>query len=451
MNNIIKKIKNKFSFHPDLIIRKIRINLFQNVYIIFLETLCSQDRIYDYILKRITNIKVLNNINSIVPGSNLKKIDNYDEIEFYLYNGYTILIHNNKLFAIETKADITRSVNTPDAEPSLKGPKNAFVENYQTNIGLIKRRIKSHELKIKTTNIGKLSNLTCGLLYVNDIANKHLVDKAYNILFKIDTNFITDSEDLVKYISNKSVFPTALLTERPDRCADALTSGKIVIVCDESPNAIILPAYLIDFIHPFSDRYNKSININMTKIIRMICFILSIIIPSFYIAIINYNQEAIPSSLIINFSSQRSGVPFPSVIECIILLIICEILRESDLRFPSKYGSAVSVLGALVIGEAAVNAGLVSPIMIIITAFTYISSLIFSEIEINNAIRTYRFIFLIFASLFGLYGLSLSFILLIINLCDTYSLGYSYTFPISPPNKNYFKKVLLDFKKRKNT
>lgn len=446
MNDYLLRIKDEFKDNPDLVIKCININPLHKTYVIFLDTLCSQNKINEYILKRLTIIKKNFNTEDFIPGANIVKLDNYDLIEFYLYNGFTIILKGKKIFAIETKADINRSPSSNETEPSLKGPKNAFIENYQTNIGLIKKRVKSHHLKIKNINIGRLSNNTIGILYIDNIVKEKLVNAVYQKLQKIDISLINDSNDLISFIEAKSIFPTVISTERPDRCADALSEGKIVIIADESPNALILPAFLIDFIHPYSDKYNKSTNINPTKFIRMLCFILSIIIPGFYIAIMCFNQETIPTTLIVNFAMQRSGIPFPAVIECILMLSICEILRESDLRFPNKYGSAVSVLGALLIGEASVSAGLVTPIMIIITAFTYISSLLFTEIEISNAIRTYRFIFLMASAFFGLYGLMIAFIFFIINLCDIENFGFSYTFPLSPFDKSYFKDVFFKLK-----
>ena len=448
MNNYINKINQDFNNHPDLVIKKFVNNPFNTLYVVFLDSLCSQDKINQYILKKITNVRFINNIKKTIPGSNIIKLSNYSQIENYLYNGFTIIIQGKKIYAIETKTDINRTVSTNETEPSIKGPKNAFVENYQTNIGLIKKRIKNHHLKIKNITLGTLSNTNIGLLYIDNITQNELIDNVYEKLAKIDIDLINDSADLYPYLSKKGIFPTIISTERPDRCADALKNGKIVIICDESPNVLIIPGFLIDFIHPFSDTYNKGVNVNLTKIVRLICFFFSILIPGFYIAIINYNQEAIPNSLIINFAMQRDQIPFPAAIECFMMLFICEILRESDLRFPNKYGSAVSVLGALLIGEAAVSAGLVTPIMIIITAFTYISSLIFTDIEIVNSLRTYRFITLIMSAFFGLYGLMLSFIFLMFNLCDVYSYGYSYTFPAVPFGKRYFKNFFFKSKEK---
>lgn len=451
MNDYIKRINNEYNGVSDLIVKKIKINVFKKVYVIFLESLCSQNKINDYILKRITSISKIKDMESVIPGSNLNRLNNYDEIEYYLYNGFTIIIDGNNIYAIETKADINRSVSTNENEPSIKGPKNSFIESYQVNLGLIKKRIKSSHLKVKNTNLGRISNTKIGLLYIDNICKDSLVDKVFNILKDIDVDIINDSEELSRYFEQKSVFPTFIATERPDRCASALTDGKVVIICDESPTALILPAFFVDFINPYSDAYSKNNNVNFSKMIRLLCFLLSIIIPSFYIAIINYNQETIPTNLIINFAIQRDGVPFPAIVECIIMLIICEILRESDLRFPTKYGSAISILGALVMGDAAVSAGLVSPIMIIIISFTYISSLVFSEQEIVNALRYFRFIFLIMSAFFGLYGLLLSFIYFIIHLCSIDNLGYSYSLPLSPFDKAYFKNTFFKMKNNKRS
>lgn len=451
MKDYLLRLQNEFKDTPDLIIKKLQVNKLHTIYVIFLETLCSQNKINDYVLKNLTNKNKIKKINNEIPGGNLKKLNQYDEIEFYLYNGFTIILDKKNIYAVETKADITRGISTNETEPALKGPKDAFVENYQINVGLIKRRIKSSHLKIKDLNIGRISNNKVGILYIDNIAKKELLNKVYNKLKDIDIDLLNDSESLISYLSNKEMFPTVICTERPDRCAEALCEGKIVIVSDVSPYALILPAFLIDFINPFADKYCKAKTINFTKLIRFLCFFLSAMIPAFYIAIINYNQEAIPTSLVINFAIQREGVPFPAIIECIIMLIICEILRESDLRFPSKYGSAISILGALVLGDAAVNAGLVSPIMIIITAFTYISSLIFPEPEIGNALRNYRFLFLAMSAFLGLYGLFITFLFFLVNLVNTNSLGYPYTFPASPYDKSYFNEFLFKHKNKKRS
>ena len=215
-----------------------------------------------------------------------------------------------------------------------------------------------------------------------------------------------------------------------------------MLLVDNSPFILVLPSFFTDFINPIVDRYSTAKPSNFIKLVRYLCLLITLIEPAYYIATINYNQETIPTSLLINFASQRKGVPFPSVAEAIIMLIIYEMLRESDLRFPSKYGTAISILGALILGEAAVKAGIVSPIMIITIATCFISSLVFTNTNFNNVLRIYRFMFLFGASILGLYGIMLVFLYLLINLTSSYSFDKPYTIPIAPFKKKYFFKYI---------
>lgn len=453
MKDEIKRIQEEFKNIPDLKIKEIRIGLVKKVYIVFLESICDGDKINDYILKNLTKYNKESNLNSNLPSPITVKIKNLDECEFYLTNGYACVIGNKHNYAVEVKGNLNRSVDTSNREPSIVGPLDGFNENYNTNLGLIKRRIKSSHLKSEEFYLGRVTNTKMSINYIDNIADYNNVELIKKKLANIDIDGILDVGTLINYIEgeNKSVFPTIKKTERPDLASDALLEGKIVILLDTSPFAIILPSFLIDFINPVNDNYVKSINVAFLKVLRAVAFLISILAPALFIATINYNQETIPSSLLINFSTQRAGVPFPGIVEILILLLICDILRESDLRFPTNFGSAVSILGALIIGEAAVNAGIVSPIMIIIISLTFISSLFFTEIEIGNALRYYRYVLLFFAAVFGLYGIFLGLMLFLINIISTKSLNAPYFAPISPFNKNYFFKTVLKQKDRNNT
>ncbi len=453
MNPIVARLKDEFTNVPDFKIKEIKIGLKKTIYVCFIETVCSGDKINDYILKHLTRYNSKLNLNSNTPGSNTVPLDNYDKIEFYITNGFAIVILDKDILAIEVRGDLQRAVSQALREPSLLGPEDSFVENYQTNMGLIKRRIKTHHLKSEEIVMGRDTLTTLSINYIDNIAKMSDVKVIKEKLDSIDVDGVIDLGTIVNYLEseNKTVFPTIKRTERPDLVATSLLEGKIVILMDTSPFAIILPTFLADYINPVSDNYVKSINVAFIKILRAICFGLSMVTPGIYIAIINYNQETIPASLLVNISTQRSGVPFPSIIEVIMLLIICDILRESDLRFPSNFGSAISILGALIIGEAAVNAGLVSPIAIIIASFTFITSLIFSDLEISNALRYYRYLFLFFASFFGLYGIFLATVFFLINVISIRSLNNPYFAPIAPFNKAYFFKTILKRKDTKNT
>ncbi len=446
----VKRIKEEFSNTPDLIIKKIKLSWFTTVYIIYLETVSSSDKVNDYILKNLSNYSSFKytkntNIASLIPSPNTIEIKNYDEIEYFLTNGFTLVIKGSTILSVETRADINRSIPTPDTEPAPNGPKDAFCENYQINLGLVKKRLKSSKLKTDEFTIGRKTLTKVGILYFKDIAQKELIEEIEEKIKRIDIDGILDSSMLGQLITNenKTHFPTYMASERPDIVAKALLEGKVVIIVDTSPFAIILPAFFIDFINPGIDNYHKSTNINFLKIVRLVCFFLSMMVPAIYVALVNYNQETIPTQLLVSFSIQRDGVPFPTIIEVLIMLFICEMLRESDLRFPNAYGSAISILGALVLGDAAVSAGIVSPITIIIIALTFMASLIFTEIEISSALRSLRFIFLFAAAFYGILGIVLASLYFLIRINKIHSFGKPYFYPFVPFDKTYFYKTVL--------
>lgn len=451
MNKIVEQVNSEFNKCNDLIYKKIRIGL-KIYHVYFLETLCASDRVNSYVLNGLAFNNKINNINKNLPSPNFIKIDNKDKINYYLFNGYTIIINRNDIYGVETKADLDRSINEPATEQNLYGPKDSMVENIQKNLGLIKRRIKSNHLKNEVKVIGRCSKNIVNVLYIDNIVNSDLVNDIINKLDSIDTDSLLDAGILRRLLdTSKNPFPTIKMSERPDTVSSALLNGKIVILIDGSPFALIMPSFMLDFFNSASDQYFKPINVSFIKILRMLCFIFSILIPAYYIAITTYNQETIPLPLLINFATQRSGVPFPPIIEAIIMLIVCEILKESDLRFPNNYGSAISILGALILGEAAVNAGIVSPIMIIVVAITFISNLIFADNDINGAIRIWRIIFLTLSTVFGLYGICLALIAFFVNITSYKSMFLNYSFPVEPNDKNYLKKVVLGINTNKRS
>ena len=442
--NVFKYINNTFKDTPDLVKRKIKYS-FSSVHIYYIETICSSEQVNNFILKNLTNPNSHRKFKDILAGPNFKEI-NLNKLEFYLYNGFTVLVYRNKIYAIETKASLDRSVTSPLVEQDLYGAKDALLENYQKNIGLIKRRLKSSHLKTKEYKLGRFTQTSTGVLYIDNITDMSLVKRIDALLNKIDTDSVIDVGELKQFLTmdKGNVFPPTKLTERPDVIVKALLDGKLVIVMDTSPFAIILPAVLADFINPISDKYLYQRNANNLKILRMICFFLTIFTPAFYIAIITYNQETIPALLLTNFITQNEGIPFPATIETFFMIFICEMLRESDIRFPNNFSSSISILGALILGDAAVSANIVSPIMIIITALTFISSMIFSNVELSGAIRIWRFIAMIIASFYGLYGVALAFIFFIVSLSSYSSFGLPYTFPVVPFSLPYLKETLYE-------
>jgi len=337
----------------------------------------------------------------------------------------------------------------PTTEPGINGPKDSFNESIQTNLGLIKRRIKDNNLINIDFTLGIHTKTLTSILYIKDLANPKIVKEINKKIHELKDQNIIDIESIIERItSNQNPLPTIIKTERPDVVASALLDGKIAIIGDNSPYVLILPAFLIDFINPQGDKYVKPITANFMKLLRYLCLIITLTLPGLYISIINYNPEAIPLNLLLSFQANRIGVPFSSAFECIFMILLSTILRESDIRFPSNYGSPISIIGALILGEAAVSASLVSPIMIIVVGITFITGLVFSNGEIINAFKYFRFLILLTSCFLGLYGFILGCFITLITFTSTTSFNKPYLFPITPFNKKYFFENV--FKRKKN-
>jgi len=449
---IINQIQDDFKEAPDLVMREIKRGR-KLIYIAYLETVASENQVDAFLIQNATELfKRKKKLTELFPASKIKPIK-AEEVNAILCNGFTIVTDNKEIFAFESRADLTRGIAQTDTEPGLFSPKDSFIEAYQPNVGLVKRRIKSKHLKVIEHNIGKYSDTKTGLLYIDNIAKEELINLVLSKIKKIDTESILAAGDLKQYLieENKNVFPTVKLTERPDMVAKALLEGKLVIIMDTSPFAMIIPAVLSDHINPVVDDYSSGINVNFLKVLRIVCFILTIMTPALFIAILNYNPETIPTGFMKSIAFQRFNMPFPSVIEVVFLLLAVEILRESDLRFPGAYGSAIGLFSALLLGEAAMVAGLTSPIMIIIIAVTFISSLMFTDVALTGALRLWRYILLAFATFFGLYGLFIALIILLVNLCSYKSFGLPYMLPVAPLDLPYLKETLFKANSKKHS
>ncbi len=407
MNGNAKYLKKSFQDNPDFVLREIESGTKDKIYLAFFESLVDSANIADFVIKNVRAYLNLNkkikDLKPILGGPKLSDLTDSEEMFYHLENGFVVILHKDKIFAIEAKANLDRGVTMSQTEPNMYGPKDAFCENYQKNVGLIKRRIKNKNLKIESVDRGVYTKTKIGVIYIDDKVDKTALEKTQGILNKFKDTEVIDSYDIVKELENSAVFPTILKTETPAIVARYLLKGYIVLTIDNTPFVLVLNARFRNFINPFTTD-------DFVRVLRYLCLFLTVLTPAIYIALINFDQEAIPTSLLISFSEQRSGVPFPAIVEAVIMLVICEVLRESDIRFPSNYGSSASILGALILGEAAVSAGFVSPIMIIVVAISFISSLIFTQVKLVNALRVMRFVFLLVASFLGLYGLSMTII-----------------------------------------
>lgn len=447
----IEDLKKFKKYNPDLKIRELK-NGNTTVYIIYFETLCKSNTINDFILKPIYDdkIKSLDDIKNKLPSGNLLEINDENTLYDNLYSGFTIISIDNKFISFETKESLDSGIVAATNEKVIKGPKDAFTENYQSNVGLIRKRIRSKNLKINEYTIGTSSKTRVALFYLDDIVNKDLVNKIEKKLKTMNLDYVANSNYIIDAMNKKNnIMPTNIMTERPDLTSFLLMEGRIAIMVENSPQVIIIPMFFSDTIHTIDDYYQNSKNVSVTRIIRVIAFIISVTIPGMYLALTTFNQEALPTSLLINFSIQRQGVPFPSIVEALVMFLIFEILKESDTRIPFVVGTSMSIVGALVLGQAAVDAGLISPIMIIIIAVSSVTSFLFNDNDLVNAIRVWKLIFILLSAFAGLYGFFIALLLFLVKISSMDSYGFDYVTVDSILKSNIQKNGIILTKKFK--
>ncbi len=442
VKTVLNKIKKIYGNSKDLNTRLITIKGI-NVGIIFMESSSDTTTISDFIIKAVDYIgkdksifnSLYNNLKNNIFNSQILTTKNFEEFPYYLSSGFTIIITDEKDEAIimETRASLDRGVTESTSEPVIRGPKDSFTESHSKNLGLIRKRIKDQNLWFDEVKVGRRTQTRVSIAYINDIVEKKWINEIKNDLNKIDIDGILDSGNLRDYIDkNPSTFPQFVSTERPDQASKALLDGKIVILVENSPYVLIMPSVFIDFIHTQEDEYQKPFNMSITRLLKVLALIVTLFTPAIYIAITTFDQTVVPDKLLISLAVQREGVPFPTWFEILLLMTIFEILRESDIRLPSNMGSSMSIVGALVLGQAAVNAGIVSPIAVIIIAITSICSLIFTDPDFINGIRTWRLIFILSSILLGLIGLISAIIIFALKLTSLGSFGTNYMAPFSP-------------------
>ena len=439
--DLIEKLKKEVGISKDYIFKSFFIDK-RNVTIFFNEVLTSADMINEFILKRLVCLrkKDLNNLENKIPDRNILLIKETDILN-YVHNGYIIIICEKNIYALEERMNLDRGIAEVKSELSIKGPKDAFSENFNINLGLIRRRIKTTNLEVYDLFLGRETHTKVGLLYMKNIVDFDILEKVKLKLSTIDIDGIVDSTYLKENLESKNnnFFPTIMSTERPDKVSQALLEGKIAVIVDNSPYVLIMPNFFIDFFHTVDDYYQKPINTTFIRIVRLLAFVISIFVPALYIMVTTHNHEFVSLDMLLSLKSQRESVPFSAITEALFMILCFEILRESDIRMSSTSGNAVSILGGLILGDAAVSAGIISPIMIIVTSISSISGLTFTSIELVSAIRWWRLILIILSAILGIWGILLGALLLLIRLFTIKNFDKNYLTPIFPFIRSEFK------------
>lgn len=326
-----------------------------------------------------------------------------------------------------------RSITEPTNENTAKGAKDCFVESLNVNTATVRSKIKTQRLVIETTTVGRQTLTSVGIVYLDGTVNKAIVDEVKRRLDGIIIDGVLEPGFVEEYIIDKkySAFPQIMATERPDKFCTAILDGRVGLLIDGMPVAYNVPAVLYHFLRT-SDDYSQNFWLaSVLRLLRYLCLLLTLYLPAFYIAITTFHQEMIPTELALSIVSSKEGVPYPTFLEVIFLQVAFEIIIEAGLRLPKTIGQTISIVGALVVGEAAVNAKLISPAVVVIVALTVISSFTIPTQDLGNAIRLWRFILILAGSMIGLFGICVGAILLLFDLASIETFGVAYLSPFT--------------------
>ncbi|WP_246320116.1 spore germination protein [Paenibacillus qinlingensis] len=386
-------------------------------------------------------------LSALVSISNITETVSMDELTSHLSCGCVGLFIQGvpTCFALGLAKWEKRAINEPSAESVVRGPREGFTETLPINTSMLRRKIKSPAMKMIAYTIGTHTQTTVIVVYMEGIARDSLIEEVHQRISDIRIDGILESGYIEGLIEDSpfSPFPQIQVTERPDVVCAALLEGKISILVDGTPFALIAPATLFSMLQSPEDYYQRFIIGTLIRWMRYVFFFTTLLLPSLYIAILTFHQEMVPTSLLLSIAKSREDIPFPALVEALLMEISFEALREAGVRLPKQVGAAVSIVGALVIGQAATSAGLVSAPMVMVVAITGVASFMMPQYATGIALRMLRFPIMFLSGMLGLLGLMLGFIVIVIHLCSLRSLGVPYLQPLAPMKGSELKDVLV--------
>ena len=439
----ITVIKSKFDKWGDIVEKKFVLSrpgwsFEEAIYVVYIDGLCDHELIENTIIKPVT-----------WEWRDADAEELWDRITSYEGQtaDYTTENDLNKVIKSVLKGDTAIFVSGSDAalvvsskrfpvrgieESSSEGPRDSFNENFRTSTALIRRRIKDTELKLEQNTIGRRSRTEYGIMYIKDIARPELIQKVRETLDTYDIDAVFDS-GMAEHLMEKKwqeIFPTYQSTTRPDKAAAALVDGRVVVVFDNSPEVVIAPATINTFFQTADDYYNRWPVATFARIIRYLAAFIAVGLPGLYIAITCYHREIIPDKLLYAIADARSQLSFPVVVEVLIMELLFELLREAGIRLPSQLGNTIGVVGGLIVGQSAVEAGIVSTMVVIVVALTAIASFAIPNEAFASVFRLLKFVTIITSAIYGILGFILAMLMLVFHLASLESFGVPYMSPV---------------------
>lgn len=440
-NNFMDKIEELSKDSLGISIRKLAVNKVE-IYILYIQQLTDKDSLSANIIKPLLlnakndSLTIDEIVNSVIYIDDILVDYNQGKIIDYVLRGKSVILlsDDNKYIVANTLKIEKRGTQPPELDTTLRGPKDSFSENYDDNISLIRYRIKDSALRIDNFSIGRRTKTNVGVIYIENIANEKYVNQIKKRLLDIDVDGVFESGYIQKLISNSTfeMFPKTGIVERSDTACENIIEGKVCIIVEGSNLAIVAPKTFAEFIDAGDDHFDNIYLSIFSKGLRIFSLLISLTLSSLYVAVVSFHPDIIPSKYVLSIASSRGSVPFNALLEALLMELTAEILREGSIRLPKQIGPTIGIVGTIVIGQAAVTAGLVSPLMVIIVALSLMGSFVSGDYTIMNPIRILKFILIFMTGIFGLFGFVMGITIIVINLCSQSSFGISYVAPMSP-------------------
>lgn len=447
----LEMIRQQFNVpqNKDLVIREFILARDKRGFIAYLDGMVDKTVINEHILRPLFDLSTSDlagdsnsttlALENIVETNDVKKLKNFKKVFAEILKGNTVLYVDglDYFLACESIGFEMRSIETPKTEGVVKGSQEGFSENLRTNISLIRRIIKNKDLISEFFEIGEKSSTTCAVVYLQDLINPSILEEVRRRISSIKTDFLVSSGMLEQFIEDSpySIIPTTLSTERPDRTASHLVEGKAAILMDGAPFAIVVPVTLNEIMHSPEDAALKWQYATSLRFIRFFAFAFAALLPGLYLALTTFHREMIPTDLLIAIAEAKENVPFPTLVEVILMELGFELIREAGIRIPGIIGNTLGIIGALILGEAAVSANIVSPVLIVIVAATGLSNFAIPNYSLAFGVRLLRFYFIIAGCFLGFYGLALALVVFVLMLVNLKSFGIPYLSIVAPRNK----------------
>jgi spore germination protein KA len=433
----------------DVVIREFNIGRKLNAFMVYLEDMVDKKQLNFALLPQLMAKDVFEDnptacpvdylIENVIASDQVKKAGKYNEaITSVLSGGSALFIQGcSECILIQTFGAEKRAVAKPLTETVIKGSQEGFTESLGTNISLIRRIIKNENLVVEILPVGSTNHSQCAVIYLDGVANQSVVQEVLKRIKKINTGYIAGTEFIEQFIEDNThmLLPQMINSERPDRAATFIMDGLVAIIADGTPSAISVPCTFFRLMHTSEDGHLLWPYASFLRIIRYIGLLMTVMLPALYVAVTLFHLEMIPTELLASIAKAKEAVPFPAIVELLIMEISFELVREGAIRVPGVIGQALGIVGALILGQAAVTAQLVSPVVVIVVSLTSLGSFCIPNYELAMGLRIIRFIFMFAAALLGFYGISIMLAVLVLMACSMKSFGVPFFSPVAPKTK----------------